>query len=62
VGGPRDAEDEDDPTTYVYWREHGFHGPPPKRRGYRVWWFALAAALTIALGAVFVLAAAGRLP
>ena len=62
MGGPRDAEDEDDPTTYVYWREHGFHGPPPKRRGYRWWWFALAGAVTAALALVFVLGAAGRLP
>ncbi len=58
----RDRDGADDPTTYVYWREHGFRGRPPSRRGPHWGWLALSLALLCFLAAVMILAASRHLP
>jgi hypothetical protein len=51
-------EDELDPASYAYWKANGYRGRPPWRRGSRRSYLVIS----VALAAVFVLAANGQRP
>jgi len=48
--------------TWVDWREGGFRGPPPWRRGRQPLSAAISVTLFTGLLTVFLLAVSGRLP
>ena len=42
-----DERDELDPASYAHWRESGYRGRPPWRRGYRSGYLAVSLGLVV---------------